>query len=92
MKLLSLLTLATCISQVLSACSSIEVRKEWREFTSDEQAAWIAAVKVSLLNHAENVNIFLVHGATSPQQLSGLNSRNIRLNYRQHNHCKLVLR
>ena len=51
MKLLSLVTLAACISQVLSACSSIEVRKEWREFTSDEQAAWVAAVKVSLLGN-----------------------------------------
>ena len=51
MRLLSLVTVAACIFQVLSACSSIEVRKEWREFTSDEQAAWVAAVKVSLLGN-----------------------------------------
>jgi hypothetical protein len=51
MRLLSLSTLAASISQVLGACSSIEVRKEWREFTSNEQAAWIAAVKVSLLGN-----------------------------------------
>jgi tyrosinase len=49
MRFLSLVTLTACISQVLAACSSIEVRKEWREFTSDEQAAWISAVKVTLL-------------------------------------------
>ena len=38
MRLLSLVTVAACISQVLSAYSSIEVRKEWRDFKSDEQA------------------------------------------------------
>ncbi|KUJ14273.1 Di-copper centre-containing protein [Mollisia scopiformis] len=36
---------AACISYVLGACSSIEVRKEWRSFTTDEQTAWIDAVK-----------------------------------------------
>jgi len=46
MGLFSLFTLAAFISQVLSTCSSIGVRKEWREFTSDERAAWIDAVKV----------------------------------------------
>jgi tyrosinase len=45
---LSLFILAAYVSQVLGACSSIEVRKEWRGFTSDEQAAWIDAVKVDL--------------------------------------------
>ncbi|KAF8857631.1 Di-copper centre-containing protein [Acephala macrosclerotiorum] len=40
-----LVTFVACISQVLAACSSIEIRKEWRSFTTDEQAAWIDAVK-----------------------------------------------
>lgn len=41
-----IVTFAACISQVLGACSSIEVRREWRAFTSAQKAEWISAVKV----------------------------------------------
>ncbi|KAH8667387.1 Di-copper centre-containing protein [Tricladium varicosporioides] len=40
-----LAALASCISSVFAACASIETRKEWRSFTTDEQSAWIDAVK-----------------------------------------------
>ena len=42
-----LLILSLYISQVLSACDSVEVRKEWRAFSTDEQEAWINTVKVN---------------------------------------------
>ncbi|TVY82631.1 Tyrosinase ustQ [Lachnellula suecica] len=39
------LLLSTCVTQVLAACASTEIRKEWRSFSTDEQAAWIDAIK-----------------------------------------------
>lgn len=43
---LHLLLLFTFASQVLSYCKTVEVRKEWRNFTTPEKTAWISAVKV----------------------------------------------
>lgn len=57
------ITFAACISQVLAACSSIEVRKEWRSFTTDEQTAWIDAVKVKyIILTLSATNLYIVHG------------------------------
>lgn len=56
MALSRFITLATFVAGALSACASIETRKEWRSFTPDEQTAWITAVKVSY-PHSQVVKI-----------------------------------
>lgn len=47
MSLTRFITLVSFVTGALSACASIETRKEWRSFTTGEQTAWITSVKVS---------------------------------------------
>ena len=47
MKASILLLLVVCFAQVPGICS-LEVRKEWRKLSLDEQAAWISAAKVRI--------------------------------------------
>lgn len=59
-----LLLIASLTSYVLGACDNIEVRREWRNFTTSEKTEWIDAVKVYTLqifkaSRGLNVNFYL---------------------------------
>ena len=37
-------------TRVYAQCDTISVRREWRQFSTDEKTEWISAVKVSLFS------------------------------------------
>lgn len=91
---LILLSLAALVPQALAACSSIEVRKEWRNFTVPEKTAWIDAVKVRINMYYPRIIMLMsesVYGQSSSQRLFTFDRWGICSYLREYHDQQLVL-